>query len=205
MEPDGSAVAAGRAGARVLRTARLLLRPWTVEDVSLLRRLSADSRVVRYVGEGQVWSDERTEETSRLIVEHWRRHGFGWWVMVLETGNDDIGFAALNHPGVEAGLGQEEFEIGWWLAPEFWGQGLSGEAAMAVRDDAFGQLRAPSVVARLQPDNLGSSGVARHIGMEFERETVGRWGEPVAIYRGWPADRPAPSRGAAPGPPASLP
>jgi RimJ/RimL family protein N-acetyltransferase len=53
-----------------------------------------------------------------------------------------------------------------------------------VRDDAFGRLDAPSVVARLQPANLGSAGVARRIGMVHERDTTGPSGEPLAIYRG---------------------
>lgn len=166
-----------------LRTVRLSLRPWTESDFALLRRLSDDPRVVRYVGDGRRWPEERAAETSRLILEHWSEHGFGWRVMALPDTGQEIGFAALNHPGAETGLGSSEFEIGWWLAPDFWRQGLASEAAAAVRDDAFGHLAAPSLVARLQPDNLASAGVAKRIGMVHERDTVGRWGEPVAMYR----------------------
>lgn len=119
-----------------------------------------------------------------MIVEHWRRHDFGWRVMELSRTGEEIGFAALNHPRAETGLEPSEFEIGWWLSPDFWRQGLTGEAAAAVRDEAFERLRAPSLVARLQPANVGSAGVARHIGMSHERDTIGPWGEPVAIYRG---------------------
>ena len=178
--------------AATLESARLSLLPWQKADVALLRRLSADPCVVRYVGDGQVWSVERAQETSDLIVEHWREFDFGWWVMKLRQTGEQIGFACLNHPHAQSGLEPTEFEIGWWLSPEFWRQGLSSEAAAAVRDDAFDRLGAPSVAARLQPANHGSAGVARHIGMRHERDTVGMWGEPVAIYRGW-----APSAGPA--------
>lgn len=170
--------------ADALITRRLTLRAWTAGHVELLTRLSADPRVVRFVGDGQVWSGQRAQETSDLIVEHWRRHDFGWWVMSLNETGHEVGFAALNHPREEAGLEPQEFEIGWWLDPGFWRRGLAGEGAAAVRDDAFGRLGAPSIVARLQPANLGSAGVARHIGMAHERDTIGRAGEPVAIYRG---------------------
>ncbi len=138
---------------------------------------------MRYVGDGRRWPEERAAETSWLILQHWSEYGFGWRVMALPNTGEKIGFAALNHPGAETGLGSGEFEIGWWLAPDFWKQGLASEAAAAVRDDAFGDLAAPSLVARLQPDNLASAGVAKRIGMVHEHDTVGRWGEPVAMYR----------------------
>jgi RimJ/RimL family protein N-acetyltransferase len=170
--------------AETLRTARLRLRPWTPDNAGLLRRLSADPRVVRHVGDGQVWSDSRAQETSDRIIEHWRRHDFGWRVMELSRTGEEIGLTALNHPREETGLEPSEFEIGWWLAPEFWRRGLTGEAAEAVRDEAFERLRAPSLVARLQPANIGSAAVARRIGMSHERDTIGLWGEAVAIYRG---------------------
>lgn len=175
-----------RAVPESLETLRLILRPWSPGAAGMLRRLSADPRVVRYVGDGQVWSDQRVRETSEWMVEHWRAHGFGWWVMTLRDSGAEIGFAALNHPQPATGLDPLEFEIGWWLAPDHWRRGLAVEAAAAVRDDAFGRLGAASTVARLQPDNLGSVGVARGIGMIHERDIVGQWGEPVAIYRGWP-------------------
>lgn len=169
-----------------LRTDRMSLRPWAESDVKLLRRLSDDPRVVRYVGDGQCWTAERVANTSDRNVEHWRLYDFGWWIMRLDDTGEEIGFAALNHPAEGSGLDPSEFEIGWWLDPGFWRLGLSGEAAAAVRDDAFGRLNAPSVAARLQPANLASAGVARHIGMLHEQDTVGLWGEPVSIYRGFP-------------------
>ena len=169
-----------------LNTERLILRPWLPADESLLRRLSGDPRVVRYIGDGQLWPEQRAREVSELTVEHWRRHDFGWWVMSLRETGQKIGFSALNFADAGGGLGPGDYEIGWRLEPEFWRRGFSGEAARAVRNDAFERLEAPSVAARLQPANLGSAAVARHIGLEFERETVGRWSEPVAIYRGYP-------------------
>jgi RimJ/RimL family protein N-acetyltransferase len=176
---------------KLLATDRLLLHPWCAGAAEMLRSLSADPRVVRYVGDGQVWTDERVRETSERMVEHWRAHGFGWWVMALRDTGEQVGFIALNFPRAGTGLDPEEFEIGWWLDPAHWRQGLTGEAALAVRDDAFRRLGVPTLVARLQPDNRGSAGVARRIGMVHERDTVGPSGEPVAIYRGWPRERPA--------------
>jgi RimJ/RimL family protein N-acetyltransferase len=172
-----------------LRTARMSLRPWAESDLGLLRRLSSEPEVVRYVGDGRLWTAERAASTSDWMVKHWRLHGFGWWTMRLDGTEETIGFAALNHPAEGTELDPSEFEIGWWLDPGYWRRGLAGEAATAVRDDAFGRLRAPSVVARLQPANLGSAAVARHIGLVHERDAIGPWGEPLSIYRGWASNR----------------
>jgi len=73
--------------------------------------------------------------------------------------------------------------IGWWLDPRAWGRGLAGEAARAVRQEAFERLAAPQLVARIQPANGPSRRLAEHIGMRHELDTVGRWGEPACIYR----------------------
>jgi RimJ/RimL family protein N-acetyltransferase len=181
---DGSS-SYGAGMADSLRTARLWLRPWTEPDIGLLRRLSADSRVVAYIGDGRRWPEARVVEVSRVVAEHWRLHDFGWRVIVAADGERGLGIAMLNYlgdaaPGV---LRPDEFEIGWWLDPPAWGRGVATEAAQALLDDALGRLRAPSVVARIQPENQASLGVARRLGMRHELDTAGRFGEPVSIHR----------------------
>jgi hypothetical protein len=54
---------------------------------------------------------------------------------------------------------------------------------MAVRDEAFARLGAPSVLARIQSANPGSLGVAAAIGLTPESEGRGRAGERIAILR----------------------
>ena len=167
-----------------LETARLLLRQWDHCDAALLERLSADPNVVRYIGDGECWSSERASEVSRSMVEHWRANGFGWRVAVEKESGEPVGFAALNYLGEgTAGLVTDELEIGWWLAPSVWGRGFASEGARATCQEAFQRVLAPSVVARLQPDNLASARVAMRIGMSHEFDTTGRFEERVAVYR----------------------
>jgi RimJ/RimL family protein N-acetyltransferase len=95
-----------------------------------------------------------------------------------------IGLVSLNYAGEgTAGLDPGEREIGWWLEPDAWGRGLGTEGATALRDEAFDVLQMPSIIARIQPENDGSLGVARAIGMEFDFATTGRSGEAVVVYR----------------------
>ena len=41
----------------------------------------------------------------------------------------------------------------------------------------------PSIIARIQPPNSASIGVAQALGMEFDFETTGRSGERLVVYR----------------------
>lgn len=167
-----------------LETPRLLLAQWSEADTALLARLSADARVVQYIGDGQPWRAERAAEVSRTVLEHWHAHGFGWRVALERESGEPIGFAALNYLGKgAAGLDVDELEIGWWLASDAWGRGLASESARAISQEAFTRARAQSVVARIQPENQASARVARRIGMSFEVEATGRFGEPIAVYR----------------------
>ena len=121
---------------------------------------------------------------SRSMVEHWHANGFGWRVAIEKESGEPVGFAALNYLGEgTAGLGPDEFEVGWWLAPSVWGRAFASEGARAICQEAFQRVRAPSVVARLQPDNLASARVATRLGMSHEFDTIGRFGERVAVYR----------------------
>lgn len=168
----------------MLETERLLLRPWSADDVGLLAALSSNPRVTRYIGIGQTWTALKAITVSDRALSHWREHGFGWRVVVEVASGVEIGLLALNLMGSgTAGLDPHEHEIGWWLDPARWGHGFATEAARAVAEDAFTSLAVPHLTARIRPENDGSIHVARRLGMEFEFNTVAEPGVAVAVYR----------------------
>lgn len=170
--------------AHVLQTERLLLRPWSADDVALLSALSSIPRVTRYISDGRTWSAMKAIAVSDAAIKHWQQHGFGWRVVSQLSSGDDIGLLALNLMGEGTpGLSPDEYEIGWWLSPAHWGHGYSTEAALAVASDAFTALGATELTARIHPDNHASLAVAGHLGMEFAFNTVAPPGVPVSVYR----------------------
>jgi RimJ/RimL family protein N-acetyltransferase len=167
-----------------LCTERLDLIAWSDAATTVLARLGADPRVVRYVGDGSVWTPQRSAEVSAVALAHWRQHDFGWRVARERVTDMEIGFIALNFLGDGAkGLAADEFEIGWWLDPGAWGRGLAYEGARAVLAEAFDRLGAPSVMARIQPANAASCALAERLGMRNEGPTTARFGEPIVIFR----------------------
>jgi RimJ/RimL family protein N-acetyltransferase len=166
-----------------LRTPRLTLHPWAPDHTRLLGVLANTPAVVRYIGDGAQWSDARVHDVSERNGEHWRRYGFGWRVAGLDPDGPGIGLIALNFAGEGSGVAADEYEIGWWLAPETWGRGLAREGAAALRDEAFERVGAPSIVARIAPANDASLAVAAAIGLTHDSDSVGRGGEPIAVLR----------------------
>ena len=176
-----------------LHTERLSLDPWMETDARLLGDLARTPAVMRYVGDGTTWSDARIHGVAAQVLTHWAEHGFGW--RVARCDGAPVGFIALNFAGEGAGIDAGEYEIGWWLAPGAWGRGLAREGATAVRDEAFARVGAPSIVARIRPENTASLAVAAAIGLTYESDGVGRGGETFSLLRlssdrGWPRAAP---------------
>jgi RimJ/RimL family protein N-acetyltransferase len=166
-----------------LHTPRLALEPWSADAARLLRTLATTPAVVRYIGDGMLWSDSQVEAAAARMAEHWRRHGFGWRLARLAPSGEAVGLIALNFAGQDSGVDPDEYEIGWWLAPSAWGRGLAREGAAALRQEAFERLSAPSILARIQPENAASLGVARAIGLRDDGHTTGRTGERISLLR----------------------
>jgi ribosomal-protein-alanine N-acetyltransferase len=75
----------------------------------------------------------------------------------------------------------EDVEIGYRLDSAYWNRGLITEAARAVRDHAFADLKLPRVISLVHPDNIPSRRVAEKIGMMAEKQITFR-GFPTNVF-----------------------
>jgi RimJ/RimL family protein N-acetyltransferase len=170
--------------AAAIETERLRLERWDDRHTELLVRLASTPAVMHFIGTGDPWPQLLAEDVARAERRHWEQHGFGWRAAIDRDGGRGIGLVSLNYAGEgTAGLDPGEREIGWWLEPDAWGRGLGSEGAAALRDEAFEVLEMPSIIARIQPANDASIGVARTLGMELDFATTGRSGERLVVYR----------------------
>jgi RimJ/RimL family protein N-acetyltransferase len=167
----------------VIETERLRLERWSQAHFEPFLRMCGEPAVMRYIGDGSVWSEERAEETHERKLALWVERGYGWRAALDRTDGGWIGIAALQPVGEGTeGVDPEEVEIGWWIEPALWGQGYATEAACPLLDEAFGRVGLERLVARIQPANLASAGVARKLGLRHDRTTQGARGEDIDIY-----------------------
>ncbi|HEY0703661.1 MAG TPA: GNAT family N-acetyltransferase [Candidatus Acidoferrales bacterium] len=147
----------------ILTTERLILRRWRDSDREPFARMCADLRVMEFMP--RLLTREESFDFVARIEEHIRAHGFGLYAAELraEPGSF-IGFVGIWRPAFVAAF-TPCVEIGWRLAPEYWGRGLATEGARAVAAHAFGDLKLPEIVSFTAPANVRSRRVMEKIGM----------------------------------------
>lgn len=157
----------------VLKTDRLLLRPWRDSDIEPLHGLNTDPEAMRYFP--WTYGRERSEASLRRYRAHFAEHGFGPWVIELPGEAPFIGIIGLSHVDFEAHF-TPAVEAGWRIAPEYQGRGYATEAARAAVKFAFEELGLDEIVAFCTPDNLASRRVMEKLGMS--RDPAGDFDHP---------------------------
>ncbi len=158
-------------------TPRLSARQPSATDFDELRRLFEDPAVVATLG--GIRSPEQTRRFLDDALRHWKRHGYGIWMLRSKDDDAFVGYAGLRNLSV---AGNDEIELLYALRSEFWNKGLASEAAHAIVEVAFGKLALASIVAFTLPDNLASRRVMEKIGMRYERDII-HAGLPHVLYR----------------------
>jgi [ribosomal protein S5]-alanine N-acetyltransferase len=160
----------------ILETPRLILRPFDEKDVDLLAPLMANPDFMRFsLGP---YTREKTQTVLQKFLS-WNQAGLPSQFAVISRGNDElIGYCGFLHWHLD---GKDEIEIGYRLHPKYWNKGLATEAARAVRDHGFSDLKLPRVISLIHPDNIASRRVAEKNGMKIEKETFFR-GFPTLVF-----------------------
>lgn len=151
-----------------LHTERLILRPWLTEDYELFYKMSVNPLVSEFL------PPFANEKESDAFVDHLRsdfaHKGWGFWVVENKESGRFMGISGIHEPGPEFGVGYPCIELGWRLAPEYWGKGFATEAGKEILRFAFVNLVLSSVISFIAKDNKRSIAVAQRLGMSFERQ-----------------------------------
>ncbi len=135
----------------------------------------------------------KREQTVAFIqkVMDWDRAGIPSQFAVVRRDEDMvIGYCGFHHhPEVPGNI-----EIGYRLDPDYWNRGLITEAARAVRDHGFADLKLARVISLIHSENRPSRRVAEKNGMKVEKKITFR-GFPTLVYamtrEAWLANRDA--------------
>lgn len=148
----------------VHETERLFLETWVLEDFEAFASIARDPQVMRFIAEGNPWPDSRIGWFMGKQSALQETLGFCNWKLTDRVSSELVGFCGL------APLQPiNEIEIGWWLKPSFWKQGLALEAAECVVDAAFKQHACHRIVARAYRANTNSVVLIKRLGMVFDR------------------------------------
>lgn len=151
-----------------IETERLILRPFTHDDIEHSYLMNLDKSVSQFTGDGGMVSKS---EIRRRIIEDvmgdYSKHGYGRFAVELKGESPFIGFAGLKYlPDLH------EVDLGYRFVSEYWGQGLATEAGKACLEFGFGKLSLDKIVAFVLPENIGSINVLDKLGFSFKQELI---------------------------------
>lgn len=146
----------------MIETDRLILRGWRDTDRSPLAAINANPIVMEYLGppNDRVTSDAAID---RMIALADAGQPF---FMAVERKSDKslLGFIGLKKITFDAPFGPGH-EIGWRLAPQYWGAGYASEGAKAVLQYGFETLGFSKILSFTAVNNVRSQAVMKRIGM----------------------------------------
>jgi RimJ/RimL family protein N-acetyltransferase len=152
-----------RAGAAAIDTPRLLLRGWREEDKEPFFRHTNTANVMRWLG--GVKTREFLDGAIDKFAAWQAERGSTFWAVERKEDGALLGFCGLKRADDAGSPVEGEFEIGWRLREDAWGQGYAKEAAMASLDFAFARAGAARVVALTVEGNEASWGLMVRLGM----------------------------------------
>ena len=156
----------------ILKTERLLLRPWQEEDAERLYELARDPDVGPRAG----WPPHVSVEDSLGIIRGVLGAPETYAVVCKESG---LAVGSVGLSGTDArleGLPEDarQLELGYWIGRPYWGRGYAPEAARALLARGFSALDCAAVWCSHYAFNGQSRRVIEKCGFHYRlhRETT---------------------------------
>lgn len=150
---------AARPYSPALLSARLLVRPYALEDATEMHAvLLGDERAMALVGGALDLARSRAGIEWSIACNE--REGLGFGPVVERASGRIVGEAGL----VPFGGHGPEVELGYAFAPACWGRGYATEIGRLLLEEAFGPLGLERVVAVTKEENAASRNVLRKLG-----------------------------------------
>lgn len=150
-----------------LATARLVLRPWTLDDLPAFHALWGDPEVI-FWGPSPDLAASREKLAGFLARGQGQPWPVGWHAVRLRETGETVGSAALQPSRWDAA----DLELGWHLMRAHWGRGFATEAAGALAAEALRCFPVPRLVCAILPANVRSQRVAARLGFRRYAENV---------------------------------
>lgn len=172
-----------------LRTERLILREYTMDDFAAVHTFASDERVAEFVE----WGPNTESDTRGFLESCVQAQGASprvdFTLAVAAPLGGPLGTVGLT-------LAHGHGELGYVIAPDHWGSGYATEAASALLAFGLDEQGLQSVSATCRPENAASARVLSKIGMSCkglrraDRLIRGQWRDSLVFAVSRPTARP---------------
>ena len=148
-------------GTKILKTQRLVLRPFTTADAeAMFENWANDKEVTKFL----TWTPHRNVEETRALLAVWeeesKRPDVYHWVITLQ--GEVIGDLAL------VAVRGENAHAGYCLSRKFWGKGIMSEAYAEVLRYLFEEVGFHRIESSHAVNNPASGRVMEKCGLRYE-------------------------------------
>jgi RimJ/RimL family protein N-acetyltransferase len=146
-----------------LKTDSLLLKPLVSKDALQIQKLYPRWEIVRYMVSSVPWpfpDNGAAHYVNNVALPAMAKgHAWVWTIRHRDTPENLIGLICLDEA--------EDNNRGFWLVPEYQGQGLMREASIAATDYWFNALNKPVLRAPKAAENIRSQHISASSGMRL--------------------------------------
>ena len=154
---------------------RLLLREIIDTDLDHIFNGLSNPRVIKHYGVSY-----RTKEETKAQMDWFSDKKQLWWAICSREGGTFFGAGGLNDINTE----QRKAEIGLWLLPKYWGQGIMNEAMPLITKHAFDELKLNRIEGFVESENLNCKKALSKLDFRLEKTISDQEiknGKPISI------------------------
>lgn len=149
-------------------TERLIIRPWTMNDAEAMYNYAKSDVVGPMAG----WKPHTSIEETKAILELFIKEN-ETWALVSKENNKIIGSIGLHHK--ERLQTKSEYEIGYVLEEQSWGQGIIVEACKKILEYAFVTKKIDRITIAHFPFNTQSKRVIEKLKFKYQTRIEKNW------------------------------
>jgi len=150
-----------------IKTERLIIKPYRIEDLSECFQLMQDKELFGYM-DMDVMSLEEYKRLFTWLIESYEttfddefRYSFN---ITLKESGEHIGWCGIG--ALDYDIKQKE--IYYLIGKKFWRKGFAKEATKALLDYGFNVIGLNEIVALCKKENIASRKVIENMGLEFK-------------------------------------
>lgn len=148
----------------IIKTKKFLLRPYRITDAKEVARALNNWNILRNLASLPFpYKEKDAIDYIKKTSEEMKKKNPSDFVMVIEISGKPAGALGVHH--IEH---SHKAELGYWLAENYWGQGIMPMAVKKFLAFTIRKFKLRRVFARIYIHNKGSMRVAEKVGMEFE-------------------------------------
>jgi len=168
---------------KVIETERLIIRPFTMDDLDEIYRLVYADTVVKNAWSGRAGTPDeikaafaanhvqRTDDFGKAVVRKEDDRLIGLMGFQRYEVGEDTSFIVFEHEPNR--LGQDpnliEAELTYAFGRAYWGHGYATEAGRALIEYGFGEMGVGRIVNDVNSENLHSVNLMRRLGFRLQR------------------------------------